>query len=149
MNEMTPSSTLIIDANVALSLVLYYPNSDAINRLWVDWVQRNVEITAPQLWIYEVTSAIHKLFMLNQISRESAKAALEAILSLDVRLVEVDYNMCQSAYDWATRLNQLATYDSFYLALAERMDAEFWTSDRHLVNAVRQLGVGWVYLLGN
>ena len=56
--------------------------------------------------------------------------------------------LCERAFDWATRLNQLPVYDSFFLALAEKLDAEFWTADRRLVNGARQVGVEWVHWVG-
>lgn len=142
------SSIVIVDANLALSIVLDYPTSKEIQGLWTDWVQNDVEIAAPNLWVYEVTSAIHKLYMLKQFGESSAEAALDAVLSLDVRLVEVGTGLCQLAFSWATRLNQLATYDSFYLALAEKLDAELWTLDRRLSNAALQLGTERVHLVG-
>jgi len=42
------------------------------------------------------------------------------------------------AYTWTRRLNRAVAYDSFYLALAERLDCDFWTADRRLVNAASQ-----------
>lgn len=145
---MVTSSIVIVDANLALSIVLDYPTSNEIQGLWTDWVQNDVEIAAPNLWVYEVTSAIHKLYMLKQLQEASAKTALDAVLSLDVHLVEVDTGLCQLAFSWATRLNQLATYDSFYLALSEKLDAELWTLDRRLSNAALQLGSERVHLVG-
>ncbi len=141
------SSTVIVDANIALSLVLDYPHSQVFQDLWIGWVQNDIQIAAPQLWLYEVTSAIHKIFMLGQIGKTSAVSALEVVLSLDVHLVDLDAELCESAFNWATRLNQMATYASFYLALAENLDAEFWTVDQHLSNTARQLGVEWVHLV--
>ena len=145
---MVTSSIVIVDANLALSIVLDYPTSKEIQGLWTDWVQNDVEIATPNLWVYEVTSAIHKLYMLEQLQEASAKSALDAVLSLDVRLVEVDIGLCQLAFSWATRLDQLATYASFYLALAEKLDAELWTLDRRLSNAALQLGTERVHLVG-
>lgn len=142
------SSIVIVDANLALSLVLDHPTSKEIQGLWTDWVKNDVEIAAPNLWVYEVTSAIHKLHMLKQFGESSAEAALDAVLSLDVHLVNVDAGLCQLAFSLATRLNQLATYDGFYLAVAEKLDAELWTLDRRLANAALQLGTGKVHLVG-
>lgn len=145
---MVTSSIVIVDANFALSIVLDYPTSQEIQGLWIDWVQNDVEIAAPNLWVYEVTSAIHKLYMLKQFGESSAEVALDAVLSLDVRLVQVDAGLCQLAFSLATQLNQLAAYDSFYLALAEKLDAELWTLNRRLANAALQLGTGRVHLVG-
>jgi predicted nucleic acid-binding protein len=43
-------------------------------------------------------------------------------------------------------LAQTKAYDAFYLAVAEKMEAELWTADRHLSNRCRNdLGLEWVH----
>ena len=44
------------------------------------------------------------------------------------------------------RLNRAAAYDSFYLALAETLGSELWTTDNHLYNAAAQ---PWVRLVSD
>jgi len=39
-----------------------------------------------------------------------------------------------------------ASYDAYYLALAEQLGAEFWTADRRLSRAV-QSHLDWVHLI--
>jgi predicted nucleic acid-binding protein len=58
-----------------------------------------------------------------------------------VRLVPPDAAQATLAYDWTLRLNRAAAYDSFYLALAETLGADLWTTDRRLSAAV---GLPWV-----
>lgn len=53
----------------------------------------------------------------------------------------------QQVLVWAMRLNQTVAYDAAFLALAESEGAEFWTADRRLVDAARNLGLGWVHSL--
>jgi hypothetical protein len=47
---------------------------------------------------------------------------------------------------WRRPLSLPAAYDAHYLALAERVGAEFWTTDRRLANKVRE-ALPWVHLL--
>jgi predicted nucleic acid-binding protein len=53
--------------------------------------------------------------------------------------------LARSAYEWTLRLNRGAAYDSFYLALAERLRCELWTADQRLV---RTTSLPWVRLAG-
>ncbi|MCU0571091.1 MAG: type II toxin-antitoxin system VapC family toxin [Oculatellaceae cyanobacterium Prado106] len=46
----------------------------------------------------------------------------------------------------AQELGLSATYDAHYLALTERLNAEFWTCDRRLFNTV-QARLPWVHLV--
>jgi len=50
------------------------------------------------------------------------------------------------ALQLAEALSLPAAYDAHYLALAERVGAEFWTTDRRLANKVRE-ALPWVHLL--
>lgn len=71
---------------------------------------------------------------------------LENALSLDIQLYG-DFALHQRAIELARQFNLPAAYDAHYLALAERLDAEFWTCDRRLVQAVRST-YDWVNLVG-
>ena len=145
---MLTSSVVVIDSSTAIYVVLDYPLSSQVEALWKSWIDADVKIVAPRLWLNEVTSAIHKVFMLKRIHEERALDALIAILSLGVELVEEDTALCLDAFAWATRLKHLPAYDSFYLALAEQSNAAFWTADKRLANRARQLGAAWVSWVG-
>lgn len=59
-----------------------------------------------------------------------------------------DDRLVRRSYELATQLNHLITYDSQYLAVAERLQCEFWTADEKLFNATQQ-SLSWVKWLGN
>ena len=44
----------------------------------------------------------------------------------------------QRAWDLAKQLTQPNVYDSYYLALAELLDCEFWTAEERLFNTVKE-----------
>lgn len=145
---MPKSSVVVVDSSTTIYTVLEYPLSAHAEMHWKTWIDADIRIVAPRLWINEVTSAIHKAFMLKEISEASAQDALIAALSLGVEMIDEDSALCQSAFSFATRLEQVAAYDSFYLALAEKLEAQFWTADKRLANSARQLGATWVHWIG-
>jgi predicted nucleic acid-binding protein len=51
----------------------------------------------------------------------------------------------QATLGWAERLGHSKTYDSAYLAVAEALQAEFWTADRRLEQSARRAGASWVH----
>lgn len=142
-----PSRLVVVDANVAVHAVLETDFSPLAERAWVAWKEEDADTCAPRLWLYEVTSAIHRIYMLRQIREEQALAALDIAFGLGVQLVPDD-GLAHQAFQWATRLRRLATYDCFYLALAEHLAAEFWTADGPLANASQQAGLRWVRWVG-
>jgi len=60
------------------------------------------------------------------------------------RLVREEVELCSRAYRWAERLGQMAVYDAIYVALAERLDALFYTADRALATRCWQVGAHFV-----
>jgi predicted nucleic acid-binding protein len=76
----------------------------------------------------------------------AARRSLEAALALPNRYRD-DVDLHEQAMTYAARYALPAAYDAHYLALTERLGAEFWTTDRRLANAVRP-ALNWVHLVG-
>ena len=140
------SSSVVIDANLAVFSVLKTPHSVAAARVMDHLAQRGYEPFAPGLWWYEVTSVIHRYRFAGIIPDGTAHKALELLtVSLGIQQVDVPVRI---AFDWATRLRQKGAYDGFYLAAAEQLGAELWTADQALVNNALQVGASWVRWMG-
>ena len=60
----------------------------------------------------------------------------------------IDDPLLRRGYELATQFNRPTAYDAQYLAVAERLQCEFWTVDERLYNAVKQ-ALPWVKWLGN
>lgn len=61
---------------------------------------------------------------------------LAQLLLYPVEFYEDDA-LLKTAYDLAVRFNRPRAYDSQYMALAERLNCEFWTADERLVNSTQ------------
>lgn len=134
----------VIDANIAVYAVLPCAFHDPVLQLLKKLVLEEVALYVPHLWLAEVATAIRKVAVRSQLSQESALLALDAAFSLPVEIVSEDAGLCFQAYRWAERLGQVAVYDALYVALAERLEATFYTADRALVNRCAQLGAEFV-----
>ncbi|PJH75788.1 MAG: hypothetical protein CO064_04780 [Anaerolineae bacterium CG_4_9_14_0_8_um_filter_58_9] len=63
-----------------------------------------------------------------------------------MEIVNEDEELSQRALELAGNLSQSKAYDAFYLALAEKLVAEFWTADERLFNRCRKdLKLSWVH----
>lgn len=60
----------------------------------------------------------------------------------------IDEILLRRAFEIAVQFNRPTAYDSQYLAVAERLECEFWTADERLFNAVNQQ-LAWVKWIGN
>ena len=81
------------------------------------------------------------------MSLEDSRDARDALLVYDIQY-HVDEELLKRAYELATDFNRPTAYDSQYLAVAERLNCDFWTADQRLFNAVREQ-LGWVKWVGN
>ena len=132
----------VVDAGVAFVAVAQSSAvGDSCRRLLVDLQQEGRRIVAPALWLYETTSIVTKAIRFGQLTVETGIQALELLGELELQLVEPDPDQRRRAFDWTLQLERAAAYDSFYLALAEQLDADLWTTDLNLVRAV---GKPWV-----
>lgn len=147
MSSSTNSSTIVIDANIAVRCVLPIGAGHEL-RCVQRWKRAGVTLAAPDLWLIEVASALRKAVHLNLVTADEALTSLDDLSALDVQLLSIEVSLCKSAFQWAARLNQSKAYDGLYLALAERLGEEFWTGDERLVHQTRKLGCDWVHWVG-
>jgi predicted nucleic acid-binding protein len=134
----------VVDANLAVNTALNL--SEKLERFWKHINQEQITPCAPRLWMSETTSAVRAYLARKQINAEEAEQALHTIHALRVEIIDEDKALCQRAFELAGMLGQSKTYDAFYLAVAEKMDAEFWTADERLRNRCRDdLGLEWVH----
>ncbi len=137
-------SAAVLDAGVAVLRIVTTSARPAATVLWDRLLRDAVPLYAPRLWAYEVTSVIHKYLFDRILTGEESESVLRVVFTFGVNLVQEDEALCLEAFRWATRLNQKPAYDAFYLALSERLGADFWTTDSRLWNNAQQAGVTWV-----
>ena len=142
------SPAIVIDAGLGVTVGVDLALSRAARLAWQSWRASAAEVYAPQLWLYEVVAVLRKGVYAGTLDASEAEAGIVTALALGVTLVAADDELCRSALRWAERLGQIVAYDGFYLALASRLQADFWTTDQRLVNAARQAGVTWTHWIG-
>jgi predicted nucleic acid-binding protein len=127
--------TLVIDASVALALVLPDEQSD-----WAADVVSLVARTggrAPMLWEYEVVSGLRNAERRQRISAEDVDDALTLLSRLPIRLEQPS---AQSLLR-LSRDHALTAYDAAYLSVAVRHGLPVATRDHALATAAQAEGV--------
>ena len=139
---------VVIDANVGVALIMQLPFSKTAARQIAFWREREIEIVVPALWWYELITVLRKALTAKVITAADAETAIGEIQLMGLTMIAPTLEVNRAALRWAERLKQGAAYNAQYLALAERLAAEFWTADRALANNAHQQGAEWVKLLG-
>jgi len=140
--------SLVIDANLVISIVLPLPYSEATKDKMLSWKQFGEVLLAPALWEYEVTSALRRGVFNGLLNAGQAASALSQLMLLNVHSILPSETLNLQALGWAERLGQTRAYDAQYLALAEQAGVELWTADQRLANRAKQAGVVWVHWVG-
>ena len=141
---MSNYANICPDASLVIRLLLNAQENTPIEALWRGWYQANANLVAPTLLFYEVSNALHRYVVHQQLTGDEVNAALDAALQLGIHTYG-DAALHKRALSMAQELGLPATYDAHYLALAERMGAQFWTADRRLFNTVKDK-LGWINL---
>ncbi len=140
---------VVVDASIALKWVLDEPDSDKAEILLTGWIDKGLVILAPALLAYEVTNSLYRKARKGEITRDRARKALTKILFTGLELdFSRDVSSSMKAMELSEHFDRPATYDSHYLALAEREDCEFWTADTRLWNSLRGK-LDWVRWMGD
>jgi len=137
--------SIVVDANLVAALVIELPYSQKASDKLVAWERAGEELAAPTLMEYEVCSTLRKVLLAGWIAAEEAQVALIRMRRLGIHTVPPTVALHRAALQWAQRLGRSRTYDAQYMALAEELRADFWTSDLKLFNRAKQLGLAWVH----
>jgi predicted nucleic acid-binding protein len=139
------NNSVCIDANFVVWLLSLQDLDNVYRQKWQEWQQNKYSIIAPTLLMYEVCNAFHRATIAKQITHDEAQNFLRQALTLGIQFYG-DANLHQEALVLANLYSLPATYDAHYLALAQRLQIELWTSDKKLFNSVSQ-SLSWVKLI--
>lgn len=138
------SAVVCVDASFIVRM-LTSDTPDSFDNLWNQWQESGYAIVAPTLIYYEISNSFHRSAIAGQLLPQEAVRLLQNVLNLNITLYG-DAELHREALNLAAQLRLPATYDAHYLALAQRLECEFWTADRRLFNAV-QATLSWVNLV--
>lgn len=141
------TSWAVIDSGIMLATALIEPYSKEAKALVKSLTGRQIQIAAPVLFRYEIVAVLRKHVYRGTLTAEEATNQCNLLLAQPVHAM-VDDALLRRGYELASQFNRPTTYDSQYLAVAERLGCEFWTADQKLYNALK-MHLSWVKWLGS
>ena len=119
--------TLVVDASM---VVAGLTDSGADGR-WAESLLAGEALAAPHLMLVEAANILRRAAQAGDISADVASLAHTDLL--DLRVEFFPYQPC-AARVWELREN-VTSYDGWYIAIAELLDAPLATLDGHLANS--------------
>ncbi|MCC5637508.1 type II toxin-antitoxin system VapC family toxin [Nostoc sp. CHAB 5844] len=136
---------ICVDANFVVKLITNASETSPYITLWDNWEQNQIQVIAPTLLGYEVTNVFHRMQLAKQLLQTEAQESLNNALNLPIQFYS-DQQLHQQAWEIAQKFNLPATYDAHYLVIAQRFQANFYTADKRLFNAVHSV-LPWIHLV--
>lgn len=127
----------VIDASVAVKVVLPEQHSDTAKALMSALRRGGVRRLAPLFFPFEVANALHKAAYAGSTTPAAAVQLFRELNAFNIELIASD-GLHERAILLASELGVGAVYDSHYLALAIERDCEFWTADWSFYRAARR-----------
>ncbi len=136
----------VIDASVAVKLVVTEPDSDSAERVVGDLTASGVWIGAPELLLVECANALWLRVRKGSLTSKDGETQLDVLR----RIVDgFDAwplgTLVFPAWRLATSLG-ITVYDACYVALAEMQGVPLVTADRKLVRRCAALSVSVIHL---
>ncbi len=129
--------SLVIDAGVALKLLIAEKESDAAHRL----VAGGEALHAPRLMVSEIANALLRKARMGEVERRRVGALSAAVAAMPVRW-HADETLGADAVRLALALDR-PVGDCVYLALAHRLGARLVTADSRLAGALASTEHGY------
>jgi predicted nucleic acid-binding protein len=129
---------VVVDTSLVLKWILNEPDSDKALALLTQWGNEQVEMFAPALLAYEAANILYQDVRKGKYTIDAARESLKDVVMKGIVFdFSADLDLSMRAVEFAHRFNLPASYDSHYLALAEREECELWTADTRLLRAVK------------
>jgi len=132
---------IVVDASLALKLVLQEEDSSQVRSQWNSWILGGETLYAPTLFRPETVSTVRRRVYRGLLSPAQGRLAYTLLGGLPIEIRE-PANLYDVAWEYAERFNRPDVYDACYLALADIIGCELWTADQRLTNAAQTLS--WV-----
>ena len=130
------AGTVVIDASVALAVVLAEPATVHAREIVAASASGGVRLVAPQHWLFECANICWKYARRGLLLEVEAVAAFASIRDIGVALIDTSV-LTEHAIALAL-MHKISTYDALYVATAQYVDGTFVTADHKLVDAVHR-----------
>jgi predicted nucleic acid-binding protein len=136
---------IVIDANLLIVMVNNDSRREQVLTQFRQWLESEMPIQAPALLPYEFANALTRSIVAQQFQSDDLAPAFEFMAQLPITYHPLTLN--SRVVEIALSLGRQNAYDAAYLALAELLNAQFWTLDRPLCRNAQSLGFPVCYLL--
>jgi predicted nucleic acid-binding protein len=125
------TSQVVADSGLLIATAFEETYSEKAAALWEYWDDSQIIVFAPNLFRFEIVAAVRKHVYRATIPPDVGLTIRDEFLSKKVQL-KMNDGLLRRGYELASQFNRPTAYDSQYLAVAEHLGCEFWTTDERM-----------------
>jgi len=129
---------VVVDASIAVKWVVAEEGDGDARTLLRSWLTAGIQPVAPSWFICEIANILHRKTLAGDLSFADALGAYDDLL-LFVTIFPENIADGRRGMYIARQIAQQQPYDAQYLALAERLGAEYWTDDRRFIASASEM----------
>jgi predicted nucleic acid-binding protein len=126
---------ICVDSSVAAKWILSEEDADKALALYDEAARAREPVVAPALLPIEVTNIVWQRVRRRMLELADAEEILRRFLAFRVTLLSPG-TLHHDALQVAASHALLATYDAYYIALAQQLDVVLWTADARLLHTL-------------
>ena len=126
---------ICVDASLAAKWIFPEHYSDEALALVTQCAQVGERVVAPPLLSSEVTNIMRQRMLRDHLTLDEAKNLLEQFSGFTISITS-PAALSETALALADAHKLPAVYDAYYVALAQLLGCELWTSDQRLLRAL-------------
>ena len=130
-------TVVIVDTSLAVKWVAVESDSHLAILLSEFWSRARIVVSAPDLMPFEAANALYGKAYWGHVAYDEARDVMANLMAIPI-VYHQSASLHSRAMELAEMLGQNMVYDSFFLALAEFLDCEFWTADKRFYNAAQK-----------
>ena len=128
----------VVDANIVIQRLIVEQDTPQVKILFNQMIS-GTELVVPEFCRLECTNVLWKQVRFQGMPADVAEGLLVQLIALPLTVMAIQHLMPRSLQIGLRY--ELASYDSIYIAIAERLNCELITIDRRQANAARSMGV--------
>ena len=133
--EAKLNGSFVLDSSVVIKWFSQEVDTDKALNLRDKFLNGKVEITVPDLQLYEIANALRYN---SKLTKSDVTLAVQSLMDIGINIIIPTMDIIESAIEFAFRFN-ISIYDAYFVALANELKFTLITADEKLYRNIKDL----------
>ena len=133
--EAKLNGNFVLDSSVVIKWFSQEADTEKALDLRNNFLNGKLEITVPDLQLYEIANALRYN---NKLTKSDVTLAVQSLIDIGINIIIPTMDIIESAIELAFKLN-ISLYDAYFVALANELKFTLITADEKLYRNIKDL----------